>query len=154
MIEYYYENEIRALNRNKVKYLVVGGVAVNLYGLHRLTRDLDLMVDLSESHFDKFIKVLGKLKYKTVVPKDEWNKLSAIAFKCADDEDKRIDVFLKNPIEFSSAYKRRKVFKDKDFQISCVSFDDLLVLKNKADRVRDWIDIGSLKRIRKLKEKK
>jgi hypothetical protein len=156
MIGSYYEEEIRALNKNKIKYLVVGGLAVNLYGLHRLTRDLDLMVDLSlpQDSLGKFIKTISMLGYYTKVPENKWEKLSAIAFMNKKDQDKRIDVFLKNPIEFDKAYSRRKVFKANKFAVSCVSFDDLIKLKNIANRLRDWIDVGSLKRIKELRGRK
>lgn len=151
---YYYEKEIKALNRNRIKYLVVGGMAVNLYGVHRFTKDLDLMIDLSENHLEKFLKVIEPLAYYTKVPENKWKGLMAIAFINRRDEDKKIDVFLKNPIDFTLAYKKRKVFKADNFRISCVSLEDLLRLKNKADRLRDWIDIGSIKRMQALKKKK
>lgn len=154
MIEYYYEKEVKALNKSRIKYLIVGGFAVNLYGIHRLTKDMDMMIDLSKDNIDKLIKILGKLGYDTRIPKEKRGKLTAIAFFNKHDEDKRIDVFLKNPIDFDSAYKRRKIFRPAGYNISCVSFDDLIKLKNMADRLRDWIDIGSLKRARELKRKK
>jgi len=152
MIEYYYEKEIRTLNENGIKYLVVGGVAVNLYGLQRLTRDLDLMIDLSEEHFNRFLKIMEELHYFTNVPKEKWKGVVAIAFRTQDDSDKRIDVFLRNPIDFEVAYKNRKTFETGDFKIDCVGWDDLLEMKNKADRVRDWIDVGSLQRLKELEE--
>jgi len=154
MIEYYYEKEIRALNKNRIRYLVVGGMAVNLYGIHRLTKDMDLMIDLSRSHFEKFMKVIRALGYGTKAPEEKWGKLTAIAFSNRKDEDKRIDVFLKNPIDFTRAFNKRKIFRTDNFKISCVSLDDLVALKNKANRLRDWIDIGSLERMKKLKKKK
>ena len=148
----YYGKELKALNKSRIRYLIVGGMAVNLYGVHRLTRDLDLMIDLSRDHFEKFVQMMAGLGYRTNVPKDKWDQVVAIAFKDTKDEDKRIDVFLRNPIDFDLAYKRRKVFKADGLSISCVALDDLLEMKNKADRLRDWIDIGSLQRMRELKK--
>lgn len=150
---FFYETELRALNRNRIKYLVIGGLAVNLYGVHRFTQDLDLMIDLAKGQLEKFISVINALGYSTNVPKNKWQKLAAIAFVNRRDEDKRIDVFLKNPLDFQRAYKRRKVFRAGDFRLSCVSLNDLLKLKTKADRLRDWIDIGSIKRMQELKKK-
>ena len=151
---YFYEREIKELNKSRIRYLVIGGVAVNLYGLHRLTRDLDLMIDLSKSGLDEFIKVMKGLGYKTGITKSKRKRPAAIAFHDKSKEGKRIDVFLKNPIDFDSAYKKRKVFKvEKGFSISCISLGDLLSLKSKADRLRDWIDIGSLKRMKAFEKK-
>jgi hypothetical protein len=139
---------------NRIKYLVVGGMAVNLYGLHRLTMDLDLMIDLSKANFTKFVEVMRGIGYETTIPGKEWDKHLAIAFRTKTDEDKRIDVFLKNPIDFKQAYKKRRVFTAGKLRISCIGLDDLLAMKDKAGRVRDWIDVGSLKRIQKLKGEK
>jgi len=33
----YYEEVFKALNKNKVKYLIIGGMAVSFYGFSRLT---------------------------------------------------------------------------------------------------------------------
>ncbi|MFC1496281.1 nucleotidyl transferase AbiEii/AbiGii toxin family protein [Candidatus Margulisiibacteriota bacterium] len=154
MLEYYYyEKEFKALNKNNIKYLVIGGIAVNLYGLHRLTQDLDMMLNLSAENFDTFIKVMGQLNYKTKVPKSDWKKHDGIAFRNSKEPDRRIDILLNNPIDFEQAYKRKKIFKiDGRFSVPCVSLDDLIKMKEKADRTRDLIDIGSLKRMHKLNE--
>lgn len=144
----YCEEVYRALNKNRIKYLVIGGIAVNLYGLMRLTRDLDLMVDLSRDNLDKFIKVIESLGYETKVPQTKWDKLTAIAFTHKTDETKRVDIFLRNPINFKGAYKRRKVFSVDDLKISCVSLDDLMKLKNKSERIRDLADLGFLEKMK------
>ena len=49
----FYEEVFRALNKNKVRYLVVGGGAVVLHGVVRMTADLDLFVDLKENNLLK-----------------------------------------------------------------------------------------------------
>lgn len=63
----YYDEVIKALNKNKVKY-AIGGVAVVLPGYLRLTLDLDLIVDLSEKNLDKFFNILYNLGYRPKVP--------------------------------------------------------------------------------------
>lgn len=144
----YCEEVYRALNKNRIKYLVIGGIAVNLYGLMRLTRDLDLMIDLSEDNLDKFIKVIESLGYETKVPQTKWGKLTAIAFTNKADETKRVDIFLNNPIDFKRAYIKRKVFIVDGLRISCVSFDDLIKLKSKSERIRDLTDLGFLEKMK------
>ncbi len=150
----YYEEVFKALNKNKIKYLVIGGIAVNLYGLHRLTGDLDLMIDVSEKNLKDFVRVVEKLGYRSKAPTYKWKKLTALTFYHKSDEFKQIDIFLKNPLDFNKAYKTRKVFRVDKLNISCISFGDLIKLKKKSDRVRDLIDIGSLQKIKKLKEGK
>ena len=41
---------VKALNGAKVKYLIVGGVAVVAHGYERLTKDLDLVIGLEREN--------------------------------------------------------------------------------------------------------
>jgi hypothetical protein len=42
------------LNQYNVKYLVCGGLAVNIYGIPRMTADIDLLLDFEESNVLNF----------------------------------------------------------------------------------------------------
>ena len=57
----YYGDVFNALNKAKVDYPVVGGVALVLHGVVRLTVDMDLMVETSEHNLKKFVYTLGVL---------------------------------------------------------------------------------------------
>ena len=46
----YYEEVFSELSRRRVRYLVVGGVALVLHGVLRLTADLDLMLDMEKDN--------------------------------------------------------------------------------------------------------
>jgi hypothetical protein len=143
----YYEEVIVALNKNHLKYLIVGGIAANLYGVHRLTRDLDLMIEINEENLKKFIDIMNKLGYSTNVSIEETKNLTAISFHHSKDEFKQVDIFIKNPINFNKAYRERKIIKAKRISFPCASKKDIIRMKQKAGRERDWIDIGALKRI-------
>lgn len=47
-----------ALNRAKVKYVVVGGCAVILHGYYRTTHDIDLIIDPSPESIRKMKEAL------------------------------------------------------------------------------------------------
>ena len=53
----FYEDVFRKLNEEKVRYLIIGGIAVNLYGYSRVTGDLDIMLDLNDNE-----SILGFIK--------------------------------------------------------------------------------------------
>ncbi|MBW1973727.1 MAG: hypothetical protein JRI44_12950, partial [Deltaproteobacteria bacterium] len=44
------EEIFEKLNKEGVKYVIVGGVALVLHGVVRLTADLDLMLEMSEEN--------------------------------------------------------------------------------------------------------
>lgn len=60
----YYEEVFRELNKRGVKYIVVGGIALNLLGVPRATADLDLLAELSKANLENIIKVMADLHYK------------------------------------------------------------------------------------------
>ena len=49
---------IKLLNGHKVKYLVVGGYAVNFHGYPRYTRDIDFWLWLSDTNLKNLINAL------------------------------------------------------------------------------------------------
>ena len=65
----FYEDVFAALNKSKIRYVVVGGVAVNLYGHIRTTLDLDILIALDEENRAKFYDAMKDLRFKTMKPK-------------------------------------------------------------------------------------
>ena len=163
-----YEDVLKAFEEEGIRYLIVGGMAVNLYGYVRLTVDLDLMVDLAESNLMKLIKVMEKLNYTPRVPvkpldftnvrkREEWMKdKGSVVFTFIDLKDpvKHIDIFLKNPVDFENAYHARKKLTVRDMKINLVSIDDLIAMKQLSGRPRDIEDITHLKMVLEIKKRK
>jgi len=52
---------LRALEREKVSYVLVGGVAVNLHGLGRTTQDVDLFVSPDPRNVERLKTALGSV---------------------------------------------------------------------------------------------
>src|SRR5208337_5121963 len=63
-----YEELLTVLNRQKVRYLVVGGVAVNLYGIERMTGDIDIIIEMSPANLERFLDAAQMLKLKPSIP--------------------------------------------------------------------------------------
>ncbi len=51
----------RELNKEEAKYVLIGGFAVNYYGLPRGTEDIDLLVEPSEENISRIKKALSFL---------------------------------------------------------------------------------------------
>lgn len=161
-----YEDIFKALYEEEVRYLIVGGMAVNLYGYARMTVDLDIMVDLKEENLKKLIKAMEKVNCKPKVPvkpteftlnakREEWIKeKGAVVFTFIDLSDpiKHVDIFLKNPLDFEKAYQSRTTIHVKEIPIRLVSIDDLIELKRLSGRPRDMEDIHHLNKIKELKK--
>lgn len=50
-----YLDIFRGLQEEGVRYLVVGGLAMNLHGIPRMTADVDLYVDLEKANASRFL---------------------------------------------------------------------------------------------------
>lgn len=48
-----FQKVFTVFNKEKIKYLVAGGVAVNLHGYMRFTGDIDILVLLEENNLKK-----------------------------------------------------------------------------------------------------
>ena len=57
-----------SLNRASIKYMVAGGIAVNLYGIERATADVDIVLELEKGNLLKFINVAEKLVLRPKIP--------------------------------------------------------------------------------------
>jgi predicted nucleotidyltransferase len=162
----FYEQVFRELQKHEVRYLVVGGVAVNLYGVLRTTADLDLIVHLADDeNVRRFVAAMKELKYKPRVPvnsddfadpqkRQEWMiEKGAVVFTwVAPQSYEQVDVFLHDPIVFEEAYRRRRVVSADDFEISVVSLKDLKKLKQAAGRAKDLSDLKQLSKVEQLNE--
>jgi len=54
---------LRFLNEERVEYLVIGGMAVNYYGYHRSTGDLDLWVAITPENQNRLAAALEKFGF-------------------------------------------------------------------------------------------
>jgi hypothetical protein len=57
----YYFDILKALHESGTDYLLVGGLAVNLYGAPRVTQDMDLVLAMRKDNILKFNRVLEEL---------------------------------------------------------------------------------------------
>jgi predicted nucleotidyltransferase len=159
-----YEDIFREFEDNGIRYVVVGGVAVNLHGYVRLTVDLDIMVDLSEENLLKILQVMDKLGYTPRVPvnphellseekRNEWiEKKGAVVFTFIDPNAlfRHIDIFLSNPMDFEKTCRNKEVIAIGNTKVPVASIDDLMKMKAASGRPRDMEDIQHLKRIKEL----
>lgn len=158
----FYLDLFSALHEAGVRYLVVGGVAMNLHGIPRSTADIDLFVGMEEKNIHNFLSVMKSMGFAPAVPvppealadaavrhrwKEEKNML-VLSFRSSSRPAVAIDVFIDEPIPFEKAYSRRKAFHagDSRVEISTVCEEDLIAMKERAGRQQDLSDVEALRR--------
>ncbi len=149
-----------SLALHKVKYLLCGGLAVNLYGIPRMTADIDLILEWEKENIEKFEKILKENKYRSNLYFQFSNLISAtvrqqmvkeknlIAYSFTSDslQQMALDVIIDCPINFEIAWERRNIKLIKKAEVNVVSIGDLILLKEYANREQDKLDIINLKK--------
>jgi len=158
----FYFEILSSLYNNKIKYLIVGGLAVNLHGIPRVTQDLDIIMSLKKNNILKFIDMLEELGYVPRLPIDphdllnpkivrDWidnRNLKAFTFYNKIDNYKEIDLVLAHPLNFDQAFEKRIKKKVEDIEIYLISLDDLIIMKKKAGRKQDLSDVKLLEKLK------
>ncbi len=62
------EGIVQALNSANVRYLIVGGLAVNAHGFVRLTRDVDIVLALDPTNAARGLNALLAIGYQMSIP--------------------------------------------------------------------------------------
>jgi hypothetical protein len=150
-----------ALNNESVKYMVAGGIAVNLYGIERATADIDLIIDLDEKNVSKFVRVAKKLGLRPKIPvqlddfadtekRKEWiDQKGMTVFTVYDVENPffLVDIFVASPFDFDTVFEKREKMEFEDTVISVVPIMKLIAMKERSARPQDKADIFYLKKI-------
>jgi hypothetical protein len=152
-----------SLNRGSVKYMVAGGIAVNLYGIERATADIDIVLKLDKANVLRFIKLAKRLGLKPKVPvklddfvdpgkRDSWiSEKGMTVFSLHDPKAPFfvIDIFVESPFDFNEVYRRRKKIRSEDVVIPVVPIHELILMKEKSNRPQDRADVFYLRKIMK-----
>ena len=132
-----------SLEKNKVKYVVIGGVAAIFHGVPRMTGDIDLLVEATVENAKRVLLVLEELGYDTASLVDP-NGLVQVKYLIFENGIK-IDIMLDIPgLDFEQAWANKVQMSAGDQQFWVVSKDDLLDAKRAAGRERDLADVEAL----------
>ncbi len=162
-----YEEIFREFQKQRVKYVIVGGIAVNLLGSLRSTADMDILVEMSNDNLKKVVEILQKKGYRVKQPVDpmgmanaeirhDWiNNKHMKAFNFYKEKElMEVDIIIKSPVTFEEAQKKIARVKIEDLLLPVISIDNLIKMKSRTGRSRDKLDVEELKKIKKLKRGK
>ncbi len=145
-----------------IRYVVVGGVALNLYGIPRTTVDLDLFVDLEEGNLRRFLECMEGLGLRLLQPVDKdaildpkervrWGEEKnaiVLTFFNPKDPTETVDFFIEEILPFGEVYGRRRVLEGEGYRVSLIGLEDLIKLKELSGREKDQYDLNILRRIK------
>ena len=136
----------KSLNKNKVKYIIIGGVACIIYGVPRTTLDIDIFIERTPGNAARLLKALDEAGFGTAsmtTPKRiAENELSVF------EDYLRLDVMTKvKGLNFDDAWKNRTVKKIEGITVNLASIEDIIKSKSASRRKSDIDDIKTIKKI-------
>jgi hypothetical protein len=161
-MEPYQATLFKELDRASVSYVLCGGLAIVLHGIHRFTADIDLAVALDSENLQRFIDVVTRLGYRPRAPvpagdllepenRRRWQtEKKAIVFTFVDPRlpYRQIDVFLEDPLPFATLQAQSILEHGEGYAVRIASPEHLLAMKQKIQppRPQDVLDIQMLEK--------
>ena len=135
---------IQCLNSNNVKYLLIGGWAVGLYGHPRATKDIDFFIFMEKSNLEKLKAALNEFGAPPVDIDYLSEKGNIIRFGVPP-----IGIDIINDvdgIDFKDCYSRKETITVENIEITLISKEDLIINKKSTGRLSDLADVEKLER--------
>ncbi len=146
---------LASLEQEKVRYVIIGGVALTILGLPRATQDLDLFIAPDGENIARLRKALHRVfddpSIEEISAEDLLGEYPAVQY-VPPSGTFTIDILtrLGETFRFDDLQSQRIDFDD--LTISVVTPSTLYRMKKGTVRPRDWDDAASLKRRFKIKE--
>jgi len=149
---------LELLERSQVRHVLVGGLAVLIHGVDRLTADIDLVVDLAPEQASKAVDMLLAAGFRPAAPVDarlfadagvrsRWKQDSGmLVLSFWDPEHRRptVDIFSEYPMDFELLYRDSQLFPLTGTHVRVASLEHLIAIKRAAGRPRDLEDVERL----------
>ena len=133
---------IKFLNSYNVKYLLVGGWAVGLYGSPRATKDIDFLIASDPQNLDRIIHALSDFGGPTAEA-HQLNKPGSV-FRMGTPP-LQIDIINEAAgIDFDKCFERRNLIAVDDIKMYVISKEDLIKNKKTTGRTQDQADAEKL----------
>ena len=144
MLNQDFKEFIESLNKNNVRYLVIGGYAVAFHGYPRHTKDIDIWVGMSLENAANIVKALAQFGFASLELKEE-------DFTAPDQiiqlgyPPRRIDLLTTPPgVDFEECYARRVQTEMDGVLVNFIDIENLKRNKKAAGRHQDLADVENL----------
>ncbi|MFI5186729.1 MAG: hypothetical protein ACHQF0_08400 [Chitinophagales bacterium] len=143
--------------KNNLRYMCIGGYAVNYYGYHRVTEDLDIWIAPTNENKFSFLSTLLCMGYSeneiSYIKEEDFTSYFMITIGARPHVIDLLTIVHKN-IVFDSAEKEMVIHSiGEGVELKIVSYDFLKDIKLRSSRPKDQWDIARLEELRNLKKK-
>lgn len=152
---------LQSLADDRIRYVLVGGLAVQLHGFLRATFDIDLVLAMDDANLTRFIDLARRFGLVPVNPVPieslanpdqigEWHREKGmLAFSLRETQagGSVVDVLVRPEPSFETLQRNAVIGELYGRRIPIASIGDLLVMKRAANRPKDLVDITALEKI-------
>lgn len=143
----------------RIRFVVVGGLALLLHGLDRLTADVDLAIDLSTDAALEAVRALTRGGYRAMAPVDpvslanpelrrEWQttrNMKVFSFWDTTNTRPTVDVMLAPVVSFDELWADAALTSIGGIEVRIASVRHLIRMKEAAGRPQDVADLERLR---------
>jgi predicted nucleotidyltransferase len=144
----HFQEFIELLERNRVRYLIVGGYAVGLHGFPRYTGDIDFFIAISEANAKQVLKSFEDFGFGDL-GLSETDFLEEEVVVEIGREPLKIQILTGiDGVTFEECWEDRKEVNLSGMSIPFIGIESLIKNKAASPRAKDKIDLEELKRIK------
>jgi len=135
----------RALRKQHIPYMIIGGQGVLLYGEPRLTKDIDITLGIGIDQWKTIEKIAKSIQLRPLVTKIKEFVKDTLVFPAIDDQSGiRIDfIFSYSPYERQAIERARGIYFGQT-EVKFAALEDVVIHKVIAGRARDIEDVKTV----------
>ena len=141
---------LKILTDARIRYMITGESAMTLYGVRRISTDLELLVEhegkIMGRLYDSLAPEIARQSGTVSIPPDPGEgECRSICFYNADGV--KIRIFADTSIPFDRAFERRTRIPTGSMVINVLSLEDLVLIKSGSDCPLNRADVKILRKV-------
>jgi len=160
----YYLEVLEIFAKNKVRYILIGGLAVGYHGYQRYTGDMDLWLEPNRENLERLYKTLSDdLKYPNDLVKnikDNRDIENPMPIRLISDDDTFYIDLMTNTFQrefnWQECFEQCQYMDLEKFKVPVVHINHLISMKENTTRLdnsmKDLVDADELRKIRHLRD--
>ena len=132
------------LDRSSIPYMVIGGQAVLVHGIPRLTRDIDVTLGVSVDAVGRVVTAVAAIPLTPLVDPESFVRETYVLPSQDPRSGLRVDLVFSDSQYESEAIARSRPVELAGCAVRFASAEDLVIHKLIAGRPRDLEDVGGI----------
>lgn len=145
-----FEDILILMERHKVQYLVIGGLAFIYHAKPRYTKDIDLWINPQSKNIELTNRVLIEFGSPVILEHNNYDQIVQIGVA-----PNRIDLILKvSGMRFNTAWEKRIRGHYGKAKVNWIDLDSLIQIKKRIDNPRHQEDVRVLRDVKRLQKRR